>query len=36
MDESAMATEKLNDGIRQFGSDLRALHGLICGRLAQD
>ena len=29
MNESAMATEKLADGIRQFGQDLTALHGLI-------
>jgi transaldolase len=33
MNESAMATEKLAEGIRQFGSDLRALHALIRKRL---
>ena len=36
MNESAMATEKLAEGIRQFGSDLRALHDLIRKRLSQD
>ena len=36
MNESAMATEKLAEGIRQFGSDLRALHALIRKRLSQD
>ena len=35
MNESAMATEKLAEGIRQFGSDLRALHALIRERLAR-
>jgi transaldolase len=35
MNESAMATEKLAEGIRQFGSDLRALHGVIRKRLTQ-
>ena len=35
MNESAMATEKLAEGIRQFGSDLRALHALIRDRLAR-
>ncbi|MDP4006226.1 transaldolase [Methylobacterium sp. NEAU K] len=35
LNESAMATEKLAEGIRQFGSDLRALHGLIRARLAR-
>ena len=33
MNESAMATEKLADGIRQFGADLRALHALIRSQL---
>ncbi|MCJ2141779.1 transaldolase [Methylobacterium sp. E-066] len=35
MNESAMATEKLAEGIRQFGSDLRALHTLIRDRLGR-
>ena len=35
MNESAMATEKLAEGIRQFGGDLRALHGLIREKLAR-
>lgn len=34
MNESAMATEKLAEGIRQFGGDLRALHELIRKKLA--
>ncbi len=34
LNESAMATEKLADGIRQFGKDLAALHTLIRERLS--
>ena len=34
MNESAMATEKLAEGIRQFGGALRDLHALIRKRLA--
>lgn len=33
MNEDAMATEKLAEGIRQFGKDLRALHDLLRKRL---
>jgi transaldolase len=33
MNESPMATEKLADGIRQFGKDLTALHALIRAKL---
>lgn len=34
MNEDAMATEKLAEGIRQFARDLAALRGMIAGRLA--
>jgi transaldolase len=33
MNEDAMATEKLSEGIRQFAADLRKLHELIGAKL---
>lgn len=35
MNESAMATEKLAEGIRQFASDLRALRAMVRDRLCE-
>jgi transaldolase len=34
MNEDAMATEKLSEGIRSFVKDLRALRELVAARLA--
>jgi transaldolase len=33
MNEDAMATDKLAEGIRQFVKDLRALRGLVAKRM---
>jgi len=33
LNEDAMATEKLAEGIRQFAKDLRALRGMVAQRL---